>query len=63
MPTPAACPRDTLLAESLPQERLAPVGQLPVRALDLPEELSQVLVAGVLGVREAGRARVRPLGA
>jgi hypothetical protein len=62
---PAPVRRDALtgvrLAESLPQERLAPVGQLPVRALDLPEERGQVLVAGVLGVLEAGRARVRPL--
>jgi len=49
------------LAEPLPQERLAAVGQPPVRALDLPEELGQVLVAGVLGVLEVDRARVRPL--
>lgn len=49
------------LAEPLPQERLAAVGQLPVRALDLAEALGQILVAGVLGVLEVDRARVRPL--
>jgi hypothetical protein len=49
------------LAEPLPQERLAAVGQLPVRALDLAEELGQGLVAGVPGVLEVGRARVRTL--
>jgi hypothetical protein len=46
------------LAESLPQTRLAPDVQLPVRALDLPEEPGQVLVACVLGVLEGDRARV-----
>src|SRR5687767_4143774 len=49
------------LSESLPQERLAPVGQLPVRALDLPEELGQFLVARLLGVLEVGSARFRTL--
>ena len=49
------------LAEALPQERLTPVAQLPVRALDLPEELGQFLVTRLLGVLEVGSARVRPL--
>src|SRR5687768_6979125 len=49
------------LPEPLPQERLALLAQLPVRALDLPEELGEFLVARVLGVLEGGRARVRPL--
>src|SRR5918992_5386909 len=49
------------LAEALPQERLTPVAQLPVRALDLPEELSQFLVTRLLGVLEVRRARVCPL--
>src|SRR5919106_4356937 len=44
------------LPEPLPEERLPPVGQLPVRALDLTEELHQVLVAGPLGVLEVGGA-------
>jgi hypothetical protein len=34
------------LAESLPQARLALVRHLPIRVLDLPETLGQVLVAG-----------------
>jgi hypothetical protein len=46
----------TPLPEPLPQERLPPVGQLPVRALDITEELDQVLVAGLLGVLEVGGA-------
>jgi hypothetical protein len=41
-------------SESLPQDCLAPVIQLPVRALDLPEELGPFLVACVLGVLEGG---------
>src|SRR5688500_9369988 len=47
--------------ESLLQEHLPPVAQLPVGALDFPEEPGQVLIARLLGVPEVGRARLRPL--
>ena len=40
------------LSEPLPQERLTPIAQLLVRALDLPEELDEVLVTRLLGVLE-----------
>jgi hypothetical protein len=49
------------LSKSLPQERLALVAQLSVRALGLPEELGQFLVTRLLGVLEVGRARFHTL--
>lgn len=52
-----------LLSEPLPQERLAPVGQLPVGALDLVEELDQFLVTGLLSILEIGGAGFSPCSA